>query len=98
MHGWQDVLKVKYNDPHKFVSKLPGFPFALRTNHAISRQICVDQLYSTFKTSFQPYAFYKNGYKRFSKTKLTDPRQSVPLELHVKCSAEHSVFLLRIYS
>ena len=32
MHGWKDVLKVEYNDPHKFASKLGGFPFTLRTN------------------------------------------------------------------
>ena len=31
-YGWKDVLKVEYNDPHKFASKLPGFPFTLRTN------------------------------------------------------------------
>ena len=35
MHtGWKDVLKVhvEYNDPHKFASKLRGFPFTLLTN------------------------------------------------------------------
>ena len=37
-------------------------------------------LYSTFKTSFKPYAFLANGYKRFSKTNSTDPRQRVPLK------------------
>ena len=31
-YGWKDVLKVEYNDPRKFASKLNGFPFALRTN------------------------------------------------------------------
>ena len=40
--------------------------------------LCV---YSTFTVSFYPYAFYKkNGYKRFSKTNSTDPRQRVPLK------------------
>ena len=29
---WKNVLKVEYNDSHKFASKLLGFPFALRTN------------------------------------------------------------------
>ena len=32
MHGWKDILKVEYNDPHKFASELSGFTFALRTN------------------------------------------------------------------
>ena len=32
MHGWKDVLKVEYNDPHTFATKLGGFPFTLRTN------------------------------------------------------------------
>ena len=32
MHGWKDVLKVEHNDPHKFASKLRGFPFTVRTN------------------------------------------------------------------
>ena len=32
MHGWQDILKVEYNDPHKFASKLPGFLFTVQTN------------------------------------------------------------------
>ncbi len=27
--GWKDVLKVEYNDPHKYASKLCGFPFTL---------------------------------------------------------------------
>ena len=27
-----DVLKVEYNDPHKFASQLRVFPFTLRTN------------------------------------------------------------------
>ena len=31
-HGWKDVLKVEYNDPHKHASKLHAFPFALQTN------------------------------------------------------------------
>ena len=31
-YGWKDVVKVKYNDPHKFAFKLRGFPFAVRTN------------------------------------------------------------------
>ena len=31
-YGWKDVLKVEYNDPHKFASKLRGFPFTERTN------------------------------------------------------------------
>ena len=31
MHtGWKDMLKVEYNDPHKFASELRDFPFALR--------------------------------------------------------------------
>ena len=41
-------------------------------------------LYSTFTTSFYPYAFYlkkKNGYKLFSKTYSADPKQRVPLIL-----------------
>ena len=28
-YDWKDVLKVEYNDPHKFASKLHGFPFTL---------------------------------------------------------------------
>ena len=33
MHmGRKDVLKVEYNDPHKFASKLRCFPFTVRTN------------------------------------------------------------------
>ena len=31
-YGYKDDLKVKYNDPHKFASKLRGFPFTLQTN------------------------------------------------------------------
>ena len=31
-------------------------------------------LYSTFTTSFYPYAFITNGYKRFSKTNSIEPR------------------------
>ena len=84
MHGWKDVLKVEYNDPHKYASVLHGFPFALRTNtvdHLWESKfdshkwptVLVDEvkgkprnfeaylcesLYSTFKTSFQPCAFY----------------------------------------
>ena len=27
MHGWKDVLKVEYNDPHKHVSIMHGFSF-----------------------------------------------------------------------
>ena len=27
-YGWKDVLKVEYNDPHKFASKLRGFPYS----------------------------------------------------------------------
>ena len=30
-HGYKDDLKVEYNDPHKFASKLRGFPFTLQT-------------------------------------------------------------------
>ncbi len=30
-YGWKDVLKVEYNDPHKYASKLCGFPFSLWT-------------------------------------------------------------------
>ena len=29
MHGQKDVLKVEYNDPHKYASKLYRFPFTL---------------------------------------------------------------------
>ena len=86
IYGWKDVLKVEYNDPHKFASKLRGFPFTGRTNtvgHLWESwpTVLVDEvkgkpcnfeanlcgsLYSTSRTSFQPYAFYKkNGYKRF---------------------------------
>ena len=31
-YGWKDVLKVEYNDPHKFASKSRGFPSTVRTN------------------------------------------------------------------
>ena len=30
--GWKDVVKVEYNDPHKFASKLSGFLFTVQTN------------------------------------------------------------------
>ena len=36
-------------------------------------------LYTTFKTSFQSYAFITNSYKRFLETNSSDPRQQVPL-------------------
>ena len=32
VYGWKDVLKVEYNDPDKFASKLRGFPFTLQTH------------------------------------------------------------------
>ena len=31
-YGWKDVLKVEYNGPHTFASKLRGFPFTVQTN------------------------------------------------------------------
>ena len=34
-YGQKDVLKVEYNDPHKFASKLHGFPFTLRTKNTV---------------------------------------------------------------
>ena len=37
MHGWKDVLKVEYNDLHKYASKLRGFLLPRRlTRSAIS--------------------------------------------------------------
>ena len=68
------VLKVEYNDPHKLASKLRGYTFALRKFYShkwtgrVSRKVkgkprnfeayLCGSLYSTSKTSFQPYAFY----------------------------------------
>ncbi len=26
-NGWKDVLKVEHKNPHKYASKLSGFPF-----------------------------------------------------------------------
>ena len=72
-----DNLKVEYNDPHKHASKLHGFPF---TRSAIL-------LSQTFKTSFDHMHLITNGFKRFSKTNSSDPRQRVPLTtLHNVCA------------
>ena len=30
MQGWKDVLKVEYNDPHKYALKWRGLPFPRR--------------------------------------------------------------------
>ena len=103
-HGWKDVLKVEYNDPHKFASKLRGFYFTVRTNsgqpfknltpimadrvsrrgkrienRAISRHACVDHCIQHLQYLSTHMHFITNGYKRFSKTNSTDPRQRVPL-------------------
>ena len=32
VYGWKDFLKVEYNGPHTFASKLRGFPFTVQTN------------------------------------------------------------------
>ena len=70
-------------DSHKWptflVHTVKGEPRNFKVN------LC-GSLYSTFKTSSQPYAFYKNGYKRFLWTNSTDPRQCVPLS--TLCSAD----------
>ena len=111
MHIWLErYLEVEYNDPHKYHSKLYGFPFTSRTNtvaiygskkfHShkwpivlvdeVNRKtvqfrgmfvwIIVFYFYNIFLTSMH---FIKNGYKRFSKTNSTDPRQRVPLNVLV---------------
>ena len=50
-------------------------------NHAISGQTCVDHCIPLLKhlSKHRPMHFITNGYKRFSKTNSTDPRQRVPL-------------------
>ena len=57
---------------------------------------CVDHYILLLKHLSNHMHFITNGYKRFSKTNSTDPRQRVPLKtLHeVVCSANLGVFLL----
>ena len=43
------------------------------------RQMCVDHSILLFNHLFYHVHFITNGYKRFSKTNSTDPRQRVPL-------------------
>ena len=58
------------------------------------REACLcGSLYSTFKNIFPTIMhFMTNGYKRFSKTNSTDPRQRVPLTYYF------FNFLFKLYS
>ena len=53
-----------------------------KRNHAILRHICVDHCILLLKHLSNHMHFITNGYKRFSKTNSTDPRQRVPLTFH----------------
>ena len=50
-----------------------------KENHAISKKISVDHYILLLKHLSNQIHFITNGYKCFSKTNLTDPRQRVPL-------------------
>ena len=98
-YGWKDVLKVEYTDPHKFASKLRGFPFTVRTNTVGHKwptvlddevkgkpcnfEACLcGSLYSTFTTSFYPYAFYNKRLQslfkdQFDRSKATCSFKSI---------------------
>ena len=75
--GLIDNSKAEYNDPHKFALKLRGFPFTLRTNSQPFMGVkyltpingC-GSLYSTFKLSIKPYAFYNNRLQTLLKDQL----------------------------
>ena len=50
----------------------------LKENRAISRHVCVDHCILLLQHLSTHMHFITNGYKRFSKTNSTDPRQRVP--------------------
>ena len=69
-------------------------------------EVCLcGSLYSTFTTSFYPYAFYNKWLQHFSKTNSTDLRQRVPLIQNYHWLSTHPfikefcrrIQLLRIY-
>ena len=51
----------------------------LRKNHAMSSDTCVDHYILLLKYLYNHMDSITNGYKRFSSTNSTDPRQRVPL-------------------
>ena len=68
--------------PSMLVDEFKGKPYNFKAC------LC-GSLYSTFTTSFHPYAFITNGYKFFSKTNLTDPRQRVSL---ISLTVKHCLY------
>ena len=52
----------------------------VKENHAISSDTCMDHYILLLKHLSNHMHFITNGYKRFSKTNSTDPRQRVPLK------------------
>ena len=101
-------LKVEYNDPHKFASKLHGFSFTLLTTRSaimgvknltpIWPTVLVDEvkgkpcnfeaclcgsLYSTFITSFYPYAFYNTRLQTIFKDQLDRSKATCSFKCNV---------------
>ena len=68
-------------DSHK-INGRPCLSTRLEENRAISRHVCVDHCNLLLQHLSIHMHFVTNGYKRFSKTKSTNPRQRVPLISH----------------
>ena len=80
MHGWP-LYGVKI----LFCNSTNGQPCLFTTskeNRAILRQFCVDHCFLLLNCLSNHIHFVTNGFKRFSKTNSTDPRQRVPLRLN----------------
>ena len=78
MHiGWKDVLKVENNNPHKYASKLRGFPFTLQTN-----TIChfVESDSTNRRTVYKLYAFYNKRLQMLFKDQLVQSQVTCPFK------------------
>ena len=49
-------------------------------------------VYSTFKTSFQPYAFYNKWFQTLFKDQLVQSKALVPFSITLLCSATFYAF------
>ena len=82
---WSASYGSKKFDSHKWptvlVDEVKGYPFKFEA------YLC-GSLYSTFITSFYPYAFYNKQLQTLFRTNLTDPRQREPLNCRTRTSTQ----------
>ena len=80
---WSAISGSQKVDSHKWPTVLFN---EIKGHRAISRYVCVDHCSLLLQHLSTQMHFITKGYKRFSKTNSTDPRQRVPFKTYSKKS------------